>query len=541
VRVAIYARVSSARQEQERTIASQLEALHNYAAAHGHEVVSDAVFCDDGFSGARLDRPALDALRDGAQAHRFEGVLVLTPDRLARNYAYQVLILEELERCGVSVLFLEQPPLDDPAARLLVQIQGAVAEYERAKIAERNRRGRLFRLRQGEVAIAVAPFGYRRVARTPTEPAHLVIAEAEAAIVRQIFAWHVDAGFSLRGIAHRLQAQGVATPKGGSLWTAQAVRTIVRNSAYMGTWVVNCTRAAESGGHPRVARPEAEWISLAVPAIVDRESFVASQQRHSENRRFSPRHLKAERWLLRGLVRCGVCQHAAVTVRTSSGRGRPTSNDYYRCRNTTDTLTPCAAPLMRAQELDEFVWSEVKQMLCTPAVLQEAVAGGATVSADSAMLASQRTTIERQIQTAEKERARVVDAYQSGAIELTELQPRLAGLRLRIDQWHAEAEHLEHIQRQAAAEQQILNQLDTLAERVRARADQMSFTERQALLREVLESVEATPYEVTIRYRIPLPTPSPRHPGPAPDRNLSSKLRLREDRRVGVPDPEDGA
>ena len=143
MRAALYARVSSSRQEQERTIASQVEAIEAYAARQGYELLATGRFCDDGYSGARLDRPALDALRDGARAGAFQTVLVLSPDRLARHYAYQVLILEELRRHGVEVVFVEQPPLDDPAARLLVQIQGAVAEYERVQIAERNRRGRL--------------------------------------------------------------------------------------------------------------------------------------------------------------------------------------------------------------------------------------------------------------------------------------------------------------------------------------------------------------------------------------------------------------
>ena len=145
MQVALYARVSSERQEQRGTIASQLDALMRWAREQDHDVVDAYVCVDDGYSGARLDRPGLDRLRDGAEAEAFEAVLVLCPDRLARKYAYQVLILEELERFGVQVIFLDQPLSDDPQARLLTQIQGAVAEYERMKIAERYRRGKLFR------------------------------------------------------------------------------------------------------------------------------------------------------------------------------------------------------------------------------------------------------------------------------------------------------------------------------------------------------------------------------------------------------------
>ncbi|MBI4543578.1 MAG: recombinase family protein, partial [Gemmatimonadetes bacterium] len=528
MRVALYARVSSARQEQERTIASQVEALHAYAAAHGDEIVPQGVFCDDGFSGARLDRPALDRLRDGAQAHAFEAVLVLSPDRLSRNYAYQVLILEELERWGVSVRFVEQPPLDDPAARLLVQIQGAVAEYERAKIAERNRRGRLFRLRAGEVALSVAPYGYRRVARTPIEPAHLRIEEREAAVVRQIFAWHVEERCALRSIAQRLQVQGISTPKGGQLWTAQTVRGILRNPVYIGSWPVNRTRMADDKTHTRRRRPAEEWIILTVPAIIDPETFGRSQQRHAENRHFSPRHLKEERWLLRGLVHCGLCHHAAVAVRALRADGR--YNDYYRCRHTSETLTPCAAPYLRATALDTLVWEEVRHMVCNPAVLRDAVVAGATVSPDAALLATQRAILDRQLQAARNERERLLDAYQGGAIELAELDRRLAGIRLREEQWHTEAVRVDQLQQEAAAEQQLLQRLDLLATRMRHRMDVMAFGERQALLREVLEAVETTPYEVTIYYRIPLPPP-PSGPDAHRDSRLSTKLGLRKDRQ----------
>ncbi len=535
MRIALYARVSSTRQEQERTIASQLDALQSYALSHGHEVVPKGVFCDDGVSGARLDRPALDALRDAARIHAFEGILVHSPDRLARNYAYQVLILEELERLGIRAMFVEQPPLDDPAARLLVEIQGAVAEYERAKIAERNRRGRLFRLRQGEVSVSAEPYGYRRIPRTSSEPAHLVVEEQGAAVVRQMFAWHVQEGLSLRSIARRLQGLGVPTPKGGLLWAGPTVAKILRNSVYTGTWVVNRTRSDDAKTNAKAQRPEDEWITLTVPAIIDRETFLRSQQRHAENIRFSPRHLKEQRWLLRGLVRCGLCHHAAVAVRTPAGHGQPHFNDYYRCRNTTDTLTPCSAPYISAPALDELVWSEVRQTLCNPLLLQQAIQGGATVSEDVTLLAQQRDSVERQIRTAEKERTRLVDAYQAGAIDLKELNHRQAGLQLRLEQWRNEQERLRELAEQGAAEQQILERVEYLSSRVRDRIDEMEFEERQVLLREVLESVEATPYEVVLRYRIPLP-PTPTTREHVPDaNNLSTKLRLRQRRRRRLP------
>src|SRR3989454_3546430 len=218
MRVALYARVSTERQERQGTIASQLDALRRFALKHHHDVVDAYACVDDGYSGTRLDRPGLDRLRDGAEAGAFEAALILCPDRLARKYAYQVVILEELERYGVRVIFLEQPPSDDPHARLLTQIQGAIAEYERMKITERYRRGKLFRARQGEVIFWKVPYGYRRVPRRDAVPAHLEISEAEAQVVRQIFSWHVHERLSVRQIALRLTESPHLTATGRQRW-----------------------------------------------------------------------------------------------------------------------------------------------------------------------------------------------------------------------------------------------------------------------------------------------------------------------------------
>src|SRR2546427_550233 len=206
--VAIYARVSSDSPHARGTLGSQVEALRQKMAALEHQVVHE--YTDDGYSGARLDRPGLDALRDAAEAGLFKQVWCLTPDRLARSYAYQILITDELARHGVQVQYLDAPPFrDDPEATLLVQVQGVIAEYEKAKIAERNRRGRLFRARAGEIVYRLVPYGYRRIRRGAAGPAHLEVCEPEAAVVRGIFQDFVAGGCSMRRICRRLYEDGV--------------------------------------------------------------------------------------------------------------------------------------------------------------------------------------------------------------------------------------------------------------------------------------------------------------------------------------------
>src|SRR5918912_2349380 len=176
MRAAIYARVSTERQERQQTIESQGTARRAWALDEGHELAAEHVFRDEGYSGSRLDRPGLDGLRDVVRDGMVEIVAVLSPDRLARKYAYQVLLLEELRRAGCQVVFLHHPISDDPNDQLLLQIQGAVAEYERAVLNERFRRGKLHKARNGQYLGSNPPYGYRYLPkRTDGMPGQLVV------------------------------------------------------------------------------------------------------------------------------------------------------------------------------------------------------------------------------------------------------------------------------------------------------------------------------------------------------------------------------
>jgi DNA invertase Pin-like site-specific DNA recombinase len=242
MRVAIYARVSTEAQEARGTIGSQVAALRERVATEGHEVVSE--FLDDGHSGARLDRPGLDALRDAAEAGLIDALWCLSPDRLARVYAYQVIVLEEFARLGVAVFFADAPNIDDdPQARLLTQVQGVIAEYERAKIAERYRRGKLWRSRAGEIIAWKASYGYRRVARSADRVAHLEVFEPEAQVVRRVFDDYVASGHSTREIARRLNSDRIPTATGKAVWGTSAIGRMLHNEAYVGRVYFNKTES----------------------------------------------------------------------------------------------------------------------------------------------------------------------------------------------------------------------------------------------------------------------------------------------------------
>ena len=259
LRVAIYARVSGEQQAKEDTIASQLEAVTQRIASDALECDPELRFVDDGYSGSILARPGLERLRDQAAAGAIDRLYMLDPDRLSRKYAYQVLILEELTRCGVEVVFLRNPVGRGPEADLLLQVQGMIAEYERAKIMERCRRGKQHAARRGSVnVLSGAPYGYRYVGKHEGggEARYQVVAE-EARVVRKIFEWVGQERCSIGEVCRRLRRDGVPTRTGKPAWDRSVVWAILKNPAYKGTAAFGKTRVgrAQAAAPPPAARP----------------------------------------------------------------------------------------------------------------------------------------------------------------------------------------------------------------------------------------------------------------------------------------------
>jgi site-specific DNA recombinase len=241
---AIYARVSTERQTLAQTIEQQVERLIARVHAQGETLRPEDIFRDDGYSGATLNRPGLDRLRDRVKEGTIDRVLIASPDRLARNYVHQMVLLEEFAQAGCGVEFLDQPLDQDPQAHLLLQIRGAVAEYERTLIAERMRRGRQMKLRAGILLPwTVPPYGYRVHPDCPRDPAGVQIEPTDSAIVREIFARYLDADGTLLGLAKHLLRLGIKSPRGNRRWSAASLHGLLSNPAYTGKVYVGRTHA----------------------------------------------------------------------------------------------------------------------------------------------------------------------------------------------------------------------------------------------------------------------------------------------------------
>ena len=514
--IAMYVRVSTHRQQQAQTIEQQLTRLQEYTATqpswHLHE---QHIYRDDGCSGATLNRPGLDRLRDHALLAAFEVVLLTAPDRLARKYVHQILLVEELHQRGCEVIFVDRPMSNDPHDQLLLQVRGAVAEYERQLITDRMRRGRLAKLRSGQLLPwSRAPYGYLLDPERPRDPHGLQINPVTAAIVQQIFAWYTDPRLhlTLYGIAKRLNDDRVPTPRGGAFWAISTLSGMLRSPVYVGTAYSERThfiparhRASRTrpvgGGHGTVPAPVEEWIVVAVPAIIAQETFDAAQMRLAENQRLSPRNNTAHEYLLRGLVSCGTCLFACMarTVRSYA---------YYACQGRRDALRAttgerCTARAARASLLDRVVWEDLCQILRDPGMIiheLDRARGGAWLPQ---ALQARRKTVTDALNHLRRQQDRLLEVYLAEVIEREEFERKRqelartqAGLSRQLRQLDAQVQ--EQMDTSSLAEG-----IEGFCERVRQTLDQLTFAQRRQLVELLIDCVIVSDSTVEIRYVVP--------------------------------------
>jgi site-specific DNA recombinase len=444
-------------------------------------------------------------MRDLAERRGFEALLTYCTDRLARKFVLQALILEELERFGVKTIFLEGGEADDPLSKLMHQITGAVAEFERAKMTERYRRGKLYRARCGEIVSPAVPFGYAKIPRRDGVPAHAEIQEAEAVVVRRIFDAYVSEDLTVRQIAKHLTLNRIPTPRNVGQWSWSAVDRILHEEAYIGTYYYNrkqCVPIAGAYGQKRqrfkcTFRPKEEWIPISVPPIIDLATFQAAAGRARANEAFSPRNLQEGGYLLRKLVRCGRCgcSCSALTSKQTYG-GKVHGTHYDGCLRTTSGFLKqerCAQRRIRADVLDELVWDDVSTRLQDPALVLQAYQDHTTrrrVSSEQDGATEKDDRLKEQIKLANRELSRLLDAYQCGALDLPELQKRRQLVNSKLEMLNREQEVLRKLAAEQKKETDIKASLGEFAALVSSSLKRISFQNKQKLLRIVLDSTK---------------------------------------------------
>ena len=539
---AIYARVSSEQQKEENTIASQTAALVDFARGQGYSVPDDWVIEDEGFSGASLLRPGLERLRDLAAEGYIQAVLIHSPDRLSRKYAYQVLLTEEFARHGVETIFLKAPHSGTPEDQLMLQFQGMIAEYERAQILERSRRGKRHRAKAGEVSVlGGAPYGYRYIRKTSEASARYETDAAEAEVVRLVYDKYTVGGRSIGAIARLLRGMGVPTRR-RVRWERSVVWAILRNPAYKGTACFNKTqtgprqkvtkpfrlsgRAVHGDKSSSHERPRDEWIEIPVPAIVSEETFALAAERLADNKRFAPRRT-IEPSIVQGLVSCRKCGYA---LSRSSTRTSARKIHYYRClgsdawRHLGGAVCDCRP--VRQDLLDRIVWQEVIHLIENPTLIRAELDRRLDAARAAEPTKRRREALERELTRIRKSMERLITAYQEDLLSLDELRRRMPELRAREQSVRAERQA---ILDQAADQISFLRLAETLTaflQRLRQSAETLEIAERQKVVRLLVKEVLVDNDTITIRHSIPAQPPT----SPAGGAPLLSNGKL----RVGV-------
>lgn len=434
LRIALYTRVSTEEQREGQTIDSQISELERFVRDRGWTLVR--TYRDEGWSGAMLARPALDALRDDASKGLYDGVLVNDVDRLARDVAHLGIIKRDLERRGVRVIFRKLPSDNTPTYNLLVNVLGSFAEFEREMIADRMRRGRRHKIEvRKEFHAGRVPYGYRYVHmdRVSGTPGRLEVEPEQASIVRQMFRWVDEDGFSAHEVVRRLNALGSRPPR-STVWHLPTVLNILHRETYTGIWYhyryESCEPKRDSPGrgyrkrlksaHRR--RPRTDWIPFPLPAshiLAPQDQWDRVQQQLKRNLKLSKRN-SHHNYLLRGLVRCGGCSRTMV--------GDPCHGLFvYRCPKRCKET-----PSVSESKLNTAVWTALVDALRAPAVVAEQVTTwlrtrAATSLAAGAAIMNAQTALS----ALDREEQRVLDAYRQEVISTEQLRTELARIKTR--------------------------------------------------------------------------------------------------------------
>lgn len=456
---AIYTRVSSDQQKENKTIESQVEALFEFADQNGYIVPEEYVFKDEGYSGAVLVRPGLEKVRDLSAEGQIHGVLVYSPDRLSRNYAYQVVLLDEFTSCGTEVLFINSPKSETPEEALLLQFQGMIAEYERAMIKERTRRGKRFKAKSGIVnVLGGAPYGYNYIKRTEESVAYYQINEQEALVVQEVYRLYTEDFLSIGAVVRELNERNIPTKKRQSQWERSTVWAMLRNPAYIGKACFGKTEKTErqritkplraKGGYSSrntcsKERPREEWIEIPVPAIITTDIFELAQERLRKNKLHSQRNT-IEITLLQGMIVCSECGYSLYRTSTRTSKRKIY---YYRCLGSDDYRyvngRKCNCRPLRQDYLDQIVWQKVLELLQDPGLIQKEIDKRIKETKKSNPLIDQKTVLLKQKSKLSTAMDKLLDAYQEGLIPIDQLRKRMPALQKRTTTTERELANLE--------------------------------------------------------------------------------------------------
>jgi len=517
---AIYARVSSEQQKEAHTIESQISELQDEATRRGWQVPDEWIFRDEGYSGASLDRPGLETIRDLIYEGQLSCVLVYAPDRLARKYALQALLLEEFARGGAEVEFIRAVRGETPEEQLLLQFQGMIAEYERAQIMERSRRGKRHKAKEGSVSVlSGAPYGYRYVKTTHDSAAYYYVNEDEACVVRQVFESYTCGGCSMAAIVRDLNNREIPTRTGQRIWERTTIWGMLKNPAYMGRACYGKTKTTsrkkrtrrlrmKGGFSPRnscsASTPREQWIEIPVPPLIDEATYDWAQERLADNVRKSARRTITPS-LLQSILVCDNCGYALYRTSTRTSAGKKIY--YYRCigsdNHRFENGRVCNRSPIRQDILDSLVWDHLISLLQDPSLVRTEIDRRRNAYKDGTPAKKRKAALENDITRRQRQMDKLLDAYQEELMPLEMLRERMPPLRKRLE---AARKEMTSTATMIAEEHRLIDMATTIEEFLSCLSSNvhgMDVLQQQKIVRLLVKEVLVGEDRIEIKHSIP--------------------------------------
>jgi site-specific DNA recombinase len=497
--IATYSRVSENPDEEEQTIKNQLMIFAEQAEKNNWQIVQE--YKDDDWSGDILERPSLDRLRLDAKSKNraWEAVLIYDPDRLARRYSYQELVMDELREAGVEVMFVTVSAPKNSEDKILHGVRGLFAEYERAKIAERFRLGKLRKVKEGHILTTQPLYGYNYIPKQDKVHGYYEINLEEARVVKMIFSWVANDGITLRAIVRKLQQLGIR-PRNSKrgVWSTSTLSTMLRHKGYVGeahygaSYAVipqrphNTEKYKKMKKTSRKLRPKEEWITIPIPAIIELEVFEKAGKRLKTNFALCQRNKKNE-YLLAGKIDC-------VCGRKRAGEGyynKP--NLYYRCTDRTLNFplpANCAEKGLNARAADELVWKKIADLMSSPKLLAEQAERwlkNTHTKAKSVLVDVE--AIEKEIGKLNEQLERYNKGYGAGAFTLEQLKNYTAPLQERISQLKTQVANATSEASEMLLETPSEQEMEAFARKAKETLRGLKFAAKRAIILNTVDKV----------------------------------------------------
>ncbi|MDP2736571.1 MAG: recombinase family protein [bacterium] len=516
--VAIYARVSTGRQENEQTVQNQLMVLHDHVEKNDYTIVSEYV--DEGWSGDILARPQLDRLRVDAKNKMWEAVLVYDPDRIARRYSYQELIMDELKEAGMEMIFITTAAPKNSEDKILYGVRGLFAEYERAKIAERFRLGKLRKVRNGHVLVSEAPYGYTYVPRKSKqsggfEHGYYEVNNQEAEVVKMMFSWIADDGLTIRGIIKKLRELNIPPRESKrGVWSTSTLSTLLRNATYIGeahygkSYAVVPEKPLKNEVYKKVKKTsrriksKEEWIIIPVPNIINRELFEKVGRQLTINYALCSRNKKNE-YLLAGKVYC-TCGCRRVGEGPMHGK-----HLYYRCTDRIHNYPlpkTCLEKGMNARIADRLVWDKLENLICSPElIMKKAKEWFGKQHIKTEQSGTSVDSLKKELDKLRKEENRYLKAYGASVITLEQFSAHSGDLKTQMLSIKGQILSLEQQKNQSQTiSLPTDDELKQFCQKAKDMLNYLSFEVKQKAIRGIIERVTGNKLELSVDGYLPI-------------------------------------